>query len=163
MAGIIAVCGKICSGKTYYADRIRGKENAVILSCDELTKALFDNDLGDSHDAMAARIQSYLMKKAAELVRVGCTVILDWGFWSRNDRLRLTEFCRARGIACEWHYVDVDDRTWRQNVEERNARVLKDPDSPDYYLDEGLMRKMLSRWEAPSAAETDVRYVPKRQ
>lgn len=45
MAKIIAICGKICCGKTYYANQIKEKENAVILSCDELTKDLFDNDL----------------------------------------------------------------------------------------------------------------------
>ena len=37
MAKIIAICGKICSGKTYYAQSLKDKENAVILSCDELT------------------------------------------------------------------------------------------------------------------------------
>ena len=32
MAKVIAICGKICSGKTYYANKIKGKENAVVLS-----------------------------------------------------------------------------------------------------------------------------------
>ena len=63
MAKIIAICGKICCGKTYYANQIKVKENAVILSCDELTKELFDNDLGEKHDEMALRIWSYLKKK----------------------------------------------------------------------------------------------------
>lgn len=56
MAKIIAICGKICCGKTYYANQIKEKEKAVILSCDELTKDLFDNDLGEKHDEMALRI-----------------------------------------------------------------------------------------------------------
>ncbi len=38
MAKIIAICGKICCGKTYYANQIKEKEKAIILSCDELTK-----------------------------------------------------------------------------------------------------------------------------
>ena len=38
MAKIIVICGKICCGKSYYANQIKEKENAVILSCDELTK-----------------------------------------------------------------------------------------------------------------------------
>ena len=67
MAKLIAICGKICSGKTFYANQIKAKENAIILSCDELTKELFDNDLGDKHDEMAVRIWNYFKSKSVEL------------------------------------------------------------------------------------------------
>ena len=87
MAKIIAICGKICCGKTYYANQIKEKEKAVILSCDELTKDLFDNDLGEKHDEMALRIWRYFKKKSVELVNIGCTVILDWGFWNRRQNV----------------------------------------------------------------------------
>lgn len=156
MAKIIAICGKICSGKTYYANKIKEKENAVILSCDELTKDLFDNELGEKHDEMATRIWAYFKKKSIELVNVGCSVILDWGFWSAENRRSLTEFCRAQNVVCEWHYIDVDDVTWQTRIKERNARVLKGEGGSDYYLDEGLMGKLMSMWEPPSKEEMDV-------
>ena len=34
MPKIIALCGKICSGKTFYANKIKERGNAVILSTD---------------------------------------------------------------------------------------------------------------------------------
>ena len=40
MAKIMAICGKICCGKTYYSNQLKEKENAVILSCDEIINAL---------------------------------------------------------------------------------------------------------------------------
>ena len=163
MAKIIAVCGKICSGKTVYANALREKENAVILSCDELTADLFDNDLGEKHDEMALRIWAYFKKKSVELVRAGCTVILDWGFWSRENRKSLTEYCRAHDVTCQWHYVDVEDGDWQRNIEERNRRVLSGAGGSDYYLDAGLMEKLLSLWEAPTEEEMDVWYSPKRK
>lgn len=83
MAKIIAICGKICCGKTYYANQIKEKEKAVILSCDELTKDLFDNDLGEKHDEMALRIWSYFKKKSVELVNIG---ILSSMFTNPNYR-----------------------------------------------------------------------------
>lgn len=162
LARLIAVCGKICAGKTYYANQLRKNEQAVILSCDELTKCLFDNDLGDSHDAMLCRIRDFLRQKSAEIVKAGCTVILDWGFWRRADRKSLTAFCAMQGIPCEWHYIDVDDRTWHKNIAARNSRILSGAGGSDYYLDEGLMRKLLALWEAPSEDEIDVRYLLKR-
>ena len=160
---VIAVCGKICSGKSYYARRLCEKENAVILSCDELTKALFDNDLGERHDEMSLRIREYLKSKSVELVNAGCTVILDWGFWTAKDRKSLTEFYRTHNIPVEWHYIDVDDRTWQRNIEERNRRVSNGEGGSDYYLDEGLMKKLLSKWEEPFEGEIDVWYVLKRK
>lgn len=47
MAKVIAICGKICSGKTYYANQMKDKENAVILSTDEATYDLIDNKQGE--------------------------------------------------------------------------------------------------------------------
>jgi len=162
MAKIIAVCGKICSGKTHYADSIKEKENAVILSCDEVTKDLFDNALGEKHDEMTVRIRSYLMKKAAELAEACCTVILDWGFWRLEDRKSLSEFFAEQNIRVEWHYIDTDDKTWRRNISERNARIASGKGGWDYFLDEGLMKKLINAWEAPSKDEMDVWYSPKR-
>ena len=162
MAKVIAICGKICCGKTYYANQIKGKENAVIVSCDELTKDLFDNALGEKHEEMTLRIRSYFKKKSVELVNAGCTVILDWGFWSIESRRSLTAFFRSQNVHCEWHYLDIDEQTWNRNIEERNRRVLLGEGGSDYYLDEGLMRKLLSRWEAPSKDEIDVWHTVER-
>ncbi len=156
MAKIIAICGKICSGKTYYANQLKEKENAVILSCDEVTKALFDNDLGEKHDEMTLRIRSYLQDKSVEFVSAGCNVILDWGFWTGASRERLTAFYKTQNIPCEWHYIDVGDEIWRKNIEERNRRISEGNGGSDYYLDEGLMNKLLSKWEAPEKKEIDV-------
>ena len=154
MAKVIAICGKICSGKSYYAKSLVEKEQAVVLSCDELTKDLFDNDL---------RMWAYFKKKSVELVNVGCTVILDWGFWSPENRSVLKEFYREQNIPCEWHYVDVDEETWKRNIAERNERVLCGEGGSDYYLDEGLMGKLQSLWEEPAPEEIDVWYKPVRE
>ena len=108
-------------------------------------------------------IYNYFKKKSVELVNIGCTIILDWGFWSLENRRSLTEFCRSQNVHCEWHYIDVDDRTWNKNIEERNLRVLNGEDGSDYYLDEGLMRKLLSIWEAPSKDAIDVWYTLERK
>ena len=59
MAKLMAICGKVCSGKSYYAAQLRKKENAVILSCDDVTMTLFDNDLGDNHDVMVKKIMTH--------------------------------------------------------------------------------------------------------
>ena len=162
MAKVIAICGKICCGKSRYAQKLKREEKAVMLSCDELTMDLFDNDLGDRHDEMALRIWAYFQKKSLELVEAGCTVILDWGFWRKAHREALTAYYCSHNVPCQWHYIDVDDGTWQKNIAERNARVLAGEGGSDYYLDQGLMEKLQSMWEPPAEEEIDVWYQLRR-
>ena len=156
MAKVIAICGKICSGKSYYSKKLKDKENAVILSCDELTDILFNNNLGDKHDEMSKRIWEYLLKKAEDIIKTGTNVILDWGFWSKSDRIYIKEYFYSKDIKCELHYINIDDKSWQKNIDERNQIVLSGNGGSDYYLDEGLMKKLLSKWDVPSKEEIDV-------
>ena len=47
MAKLYLICGKICSGKTYYSDILKEKLNAVVLSPDEATYDLIQNEQGE--------------------------------------------------------------------------------------------------------------------
>ena len=115
MAKVILICGKICSGKTTYAKSIMDKSDAVILSVDEITLALFGQYLDEKHDEIAEKTEKYLLKKATEIVSIGVNVILDWGFWTYKNRKFITEYFNELNINMEWHYVDVDKETWYKN------------------------------------------------
>ena len=123
MGKVILICGKIASGKTYYANQIKEQKNAVILNTDELTYAMFDNEQGEKYMELAERANQYLMKKAIDIVRVGCNVILDWGFWRSYNRRYMNEYFKNENIDVEWHYMDVDDYTWEENIKERNKKI----------------------------------------
>ena len=66
MAKVICICGKIASGKSYYAKKLKEKENAVILSTDEVTYDLIDNEQGEFYDQFAVRVNKYLNKNLDE-------------------------------------------------------------------------------------------------
>lgn len=158
MAKVILICGKIASGKSYYANQIKNKEKAVILNTDELTYALFDNEQGDSYEDRANRANKYLMKKAVELVSVGCNVILDWGFWTKEIRNNITKYFKDNNIKMEWHYIDIDDILWNKNIKERNKKVQEGNGGYDFYVTEGLKNKVLTMFEIPSREEIDIWY-----
>ncbi len=155
---IIAICGNICSGKTYYANKIKQKENAVILSVDEVTYDLINNEQGEFYDEFCPRVNKYLMKKSVELANIGCNVILDWGFWTKQVRKETTEFYKSKDINIEWHYIDVDDETWEKSIEERNKRIEEGNGGSDFYLNEGLKKKIIEKWEAPNKEKINVWY-----
>lgn len=52
---IYLICGKICSGKSCYAKWLREKYNAVILSTDEATYDLINNEQGEFYNVFAKR------------------------------------------------------------------------------------------------------------
>ncbi len=156
MAKVYLICGKICSGKTWYAEKLREMLFAVILSTDEVTYDLTDNQQGEGYDAFAKRVNEYLRKKAVQIVRAGANVILDWGFWTKAGRMEISDYFRTRGISYEWHYVDVSDEQWEKNIAERNRRIENGEGGSDFYVDEGLRSKALSLFEVPAREEIDV-------
>lgn len=155
---VYLICGKICSGKSHYADLLKDKYNAVILSTDEATYALINNEQGEFYNAFAEKVNSYLKKKAIEITEAGANVILDWGFWTKNSRTEISEYLEANSVAYEWHYIDIDDETWKRNIGERNSKVQNGIGGSDFLVDESLLNKCISLFEIPTQDEIDVWY-----
>ena len=153
----ILLCGKICSGKSTYAERIRKQEKAVVLSCDEVMLALFDPLLGDRHDLISHRVQGYLYKKSVEIIEAGADVILDWGLWQKKHRDAARAFYEEKGIPCQFHYIELSDENWQRNIAERN-KAVQAGECDAYFIDEGLAAKFQSLFEAPAPEEMDVWY-----
>lgn len=158
MCKVICICGKICSGKSYYAKRLAETEKAVILSTDEVTYDLIDNKQGEFYDAFAKRVNNYLKKKAVEIVKAGANVILDWGFWTKPERNEISQYFNAQKVLCEWHYIDADDDTWHKNIAERNRLIESGNGKYNFYVDDGLINKLLSKFEVPERDEIDIWY-----
>lgn len=53
MGKVIIVCGKICSGKSYYSNSIKDSLNAVIISPDEATYELINNEQGEFYNVFS--------------------------------------------------------------------------------------------------------------
>ena len=162
MGKVILVCGKICSGKSFYSKKIKDTLNAVIISPDEATYELINNEQGEFYNIFVERLKKYLTRKVGEIAKAGANVIFERGLWSRKERKEVKEYYKNIGVECEIHYVHVDDKTWFKNIEERNQRILSGNGGSDFYLDEGLMKKLKSKWEEPNDNEYDFLYNVKR-
>lgn len=158
MGKVIIICGKICSGKSYYANKIKNELNAVIISPDEATYELINNEQGEFYNIFSEKLNKYLTKKVGEIALAGANVIFERGLWTSSERKKIKEYYKNKGIECEIHYVCVDDETWKQNILERNKKILDGNGGSDLYLDEGLMKKLESKWEEPTKDEYDVIY-----
>ncbi len=154
MAKVIMLCGMVCSGKTTYAQVLRHQIGAVCLSCDELMLALFTEPMGEDYETALTRAKGYLYTVARQLVQMGVTVILDFGFWSRQERDEARAMFSGHGIHTELHYLKVNEERWEQNIASRNA-ACRNGDTAAYPIDEGLKCKCLMAFEEPTPGEAD--------
>lgn len=131
------------------------KDNAVVLSVDEIMLTVFKHDTGEKHDEYVRRIKKYLLKKIPEFISVGISVILDWGFWTKQERDLTRKFCKSHNIKYETHYIDINDELWKQRINNRNNMVSAGK-SDVYFVDDGLAEKFISMFEAPDEDEIDI-------
>ncbi len=158
MAKVYLICGKICSGKSYYSKKLKEKMNSVILSPDEATYDLIRNEQGEFYNVFCDRLLNYLNKKAVEIVNAGANVIYERGLWNKAERDNVKQFFKENNIETELHYIYMSDDVWKKRIKERNKRVKEGKGGSDFYLDEGLMKKLVSKFEEPTRDEVDVWY-----
>ncbi len=155
MAKVILICGKICCGKSTYAEKLRNRYKAAVLSVDEIMLSIFGQYVGEKHDEYCEKLQNYLFDKSLKLIETGINVILDWGFWQRDEREYAKKFYKEHNIKCEFHYIDISDSVWRERLKKRNE-TTSHGENTNYYIDENLAKKFNSLFEIPEENEIDV-------
>jgi predicted kinase len=99
---LIIVCGLPGSGKTRLAKAIESTVEAVRFCPDEWMGAL-SIDLYDEESR--AKIEALQWKFSQQLLKLGLTVIIEWGRWGRSERDTLRLGARTLGAAVELHYL----------------------------------------------------------
>lgn len=157
MVKVYLICGKLCCGKTTYSQKLCAESDAVLLSVDEMTLPVFGQNCGEKHDEYVLNAKKYLLNKSLDFIDKNISVVLDWGFWTSKEREFTKDFYKSLGIDFELHYIDISDETWKIRINQRNETVLTKKTTA-YYVDENLLAKFNSMFEAPSEDEIDVVY-----
>jgi predicted kinase len=138
---LILLCGLPASGKTTLAKRLAEELPAVRLCPDEWLLGLG----ADLHaPEPRARLERLFGRHALDLARLGLTVVLEFGFWTRAERDELRLWARAHGTAVELRHLTAPvDELWRRlEIRNREGVVV-------------ITREMIDEWSALIEVPTD--------
>src|SRR6476661_4738036 len=118
MATLHLMVGLPCSGKTTLAQRLEGEKAALRLTPDEWQVLLFGQDAEEpEHNARHGLIEAMLWNIASRALGLGTNVILDFGFWAREEREDYRSRAKQLGASSEVHFLDVpEDELFRRLV-----------------------------------------------
>lgn len=68
------------------------------------------------------KVEQELWRLTQETLRLGLSVVLDFGLWARSERDEMRRVARGLGVGVELHYLDTPpDELWR-HIDARNSQ-----------------------------------------
>jgi len=122
------ISGLPCSGKTTYATALRADIDAALFSLDWWLITAFGRYSIDQvgHGEHVRRVlacRELIWSAASEILKRGADVVLDDGFFLRENRVRAIARSTSIGCPAKVHYVDTPLDVIRARLEARNASL----------------------------------------
>ncbi len=150
MATLHLMVGLPCSGKTTLARQIEAEQSALRLTPDEWQVALFGQDATEpEHDARHGLIEAMLWDLAARLLVLGTSVILDYGFWAREEREDFRARAQKLGASSEVHFLDVPEEELLRRLAARNSETP----AGAFHIPVAMMKRFITVFQPPAADE----------
>jgi hypothetical protein len=110
-ATLILMVGLPGAGKTTRAKELAAASRALRLTPDHWMVPLFGDSMADGKRFV---LEGRLISVALQALRLGTSVVLDFGLWGRDERSALRWLARSAGAACQVVYLPVDKDVHRQ-------------------------------------------------
>src|SRR5262245_40258901 len=115
-ATLFLIVGLPGAGKTERAKALAAEHDALRLTPDEWMIPLY----GDPQPAGKRDIvEGRLIWLALDALRLGTSVVLDFGLWSRDERSSLRWLARWVGASSQMVYLPVDRATQIERIQHR--------------------------------------------
>ena len=104
---VFLMVGLPAAGKTTRARELAATHPALRLTPDHWMIPLFgDSDFAPGGERWV--LEGRLISVALQALRLGTSVVLDFGLWGRDERSALRWLARSAGAACQVVYLPVD-------------------------------------------------------
>jgi predicted kinase len=153
MATLFLMVGLPGAGKTVRARRLAAEHRALLLTPDAWMIALFgQTQPAGKRDLLEGR----LVTLAIEALRLGTSVVLDFGLWARDERSALRSLAASAGASCEVVYMPVDRRVQLGRVRGRQERTPE----KTFPMTEAELDAWREQFQVPDAAELSGSMLP---
>jgi predicted kinase len=154
MATLHLMVGLPCSGKTTLAQKLEIEKAALRLTPDEWQVRLFGQDAEEpEHDARHTAIEVMLWNIASRALALGTNVILDYGFWAREEREDFRLRAKQLGASSEVHFLDVTEDELMRRLAARNSQ----PSQASFHIPEEMMKPWIGFFQKPTPDELERR------
>ncbi len=124
MATLLLICGLPGAGKTTLARQLELSRQALRLSPDEWIKKIIKRESDKPElDRLRDPVESLQWITTQKLLALGVSVILENGFWSKEERAVFRSEAKELGARVELHYLDVSKDELCRRIEERNSNL----------------------------------------
>src|SRR6516225_8345647 len=150
VATLVLVVGLPGAGKTTQAKELAAQHHAIRLTPDEWMIPLFglcwrEPLAGGKRDVLEGRLISI----ALQALRLETSVVLDFGFWGRDERSSLRWLARSAGASCQVVYLPVDKDVQLARIAHRQAT---EPHQT-FPMSEADLDQWREHFQVPDAAE----------
>lgn len=151
MAEIILCCGKISCGKSTFAKRLETERGVFPFSADEWMlhfygeppeREVFETGLG--------RCKEMIYRLSERLLGRGQDVVLDFGFWQREERERVRARFEALGHVVQLVYFPIEEARQLAFLQCRQAGGAGE----HYVFDAGTVAVLNAMFECPAKEES---------
>jgi len=142
--------GLPCSGKTTRAKELENELFAIRFTPDEWHVNLFGHDIADpEHDKRHYLIEDMLWQTAARALALGTNVILDFGFWVKEERDDYRARAKKLGARSEIIFMNVEEDELLKRARQRTENLT----STMHYIPEDFMLSSFRIFQKPDAEE----------
>ena len=150
MATLHLMVGLPCSGKTTRARQLEKQYNALLLTPDVWHLKLFGNDVGTKyHEKNHEVVESIMWDHAKRVLKLGVDVILDFGFWGKEEREKFRNRAKELGVGFKIHYMDVPVKELYKRLEKRNKKASDEI----FMISKEEMERFISIFQPPTIDE----------
>ncbi len=134
------------AGKTTRAKELAAMHRALRLTPDHWMIPLFGEPIAGGKRFV---LEGRLISVALQALRLGTSVVLDYGLWGRDERSALRWLARSAGAACEVVYLPVDKDVQLARIAHRQATAPHQV----FPMSEAEVDQWREQFQAPDAAE----------
>ena len=150
MTTLHLMVGLPCSGKTTLARKLEREQSALRLTTDEWHVRLFGQDAKEpEHDTRHSLIEVMLWNIASRVLELRSSVVLDFGFWAREEREDYRLRAKQLGASSEVHFLDVSEEELLRRLAIRNSQSSQ----ASFHISEEMMKPWIVFFQRPTPDE----------